>query len=101
MDSMEFLFCFGTLQAKRGGATTYVTPKNIKLASGLPPSTIYYHLNKLMDMQYIVREGRGQYAIVYNEHTASLAVSVLTSMDMYLYQVDRENWLSQFEVKTS
>lgn len=101
MDSMEFLFCFGGLQTKRGGARAYVAPKHIIDASGMPASTVYYHLNKLMASGYIVKSKRGHYHVKFCRHTALLAMAVVTPLDMLIFSRTPNIWLSQFDELSS
>ena len=66
--------------------------------SGLPRTTMYYHLKTMIDRGLISKRKRGQYHVAFEKRTAFLSACVLTMWDVIEANTYQSDWNRQFEV---
>ena len=98
IDSLDFLMYLAVMQFCNGGVGGMVSVKMIQDNSGLPRSTVYHHINGLIERGYIKRRKRGQYCINFNKFTAQFAGCVLTVWDAIEINHNTDSWKEKFEV---
>jgi DNA-binding transcriptional ArsR family regulator len=101
IDALEFLSYFARLQSRNGGVGEAVSVAQIQRDSDLPRSTVYHHLKKLIEREYIVRRKHGQYCIAFNAKTALIGICTVTSWDVIEMHLERDIWLGQFDKEMS
>jgi len=99
MDALDFLGTFANVQATNGGVNGHVKVLQLQRATNLSRSTVYHHVNKLIERGWIIKAGYGKYVICFGDKTASIGASVLTAWDMMEYVREPSNWLKQFNLE--
>lgn len=99
MNELDFLLNFGALQFEKGGGVGgHCTPKMIIAESGMPRTTIYYHLNNLMDKGLIAKHKHGKYCLAWNRRLVMLSACMITAWEAKQINVARQEGQSQFGV---
>jgi len=92
MDSLQFMMLFARMQSGRGGVVGFVRTGEVISESGMPRTTVYYHLKKLVEIGVLSNPKRGKWMLNANSMLLDVGLCVVTPMDAIAYQNEVLKW---------